>query len=57
MNNAGTAVVGGIETTSVSDLDRMFAVNTMSVFMMTKEVLPHLIETKGSIEFIFLFIF
>jgi len=49
VNNAGIAHVGTLESTSPSDLERLFAVNVKGVFHVAKAAIPHMKEKGGSI--------
>jgi len=49
VNNAAIAIFEDIEHFSVEDWDAQMAINTRSVFLMTKKTLPPLLETNGSI--------
>ena len=49
-NNVGIAVGGGMEDLSAEDWDRAFSVNVKSVFLVCREVLPHMVGCRnGSI--------
>ncbi|HXE07393.1 MAG TPA: SDR family NAD(P)-dependent oxidoreductase [Acidobacteriaceae bacterium] len=49
VNNAGIGLVGNIAATAEEDFDRVMRVNVHSVFLVTKALLPRLLETRGSI--------
>jgi NAD(P)-dependent dehydrogenase (short-subunit alcohol dehydrogenase family) len=50
MNNAGIAGFGSIETTSVEDWNKIFAVNVTGTFLTSKAVIPGMLkEGQGSI--------
>jgi 2-keto-3-deoxy-L-fuconate dehydrogenase len=49
VNNAGIGLVGSIEATEEEDFDRLMRVNAYSVFLVTKALIPRLLETRGSI--------
>ena len=49
VNNAGIGLVGDVASTSEEDFDRVMRVNVHSVFLVTKVMLPLLIESHGSI--------
>jgi NAD(P)-dependent dehydrogenase (short-subunit alcohol dehydrogenase family) len=50
VNNAGVGHVGTILTTSPDDLDRLWRVNVLGAYFLSREVLPAMIERKsGSI--------
>jgi len=50
VNNAGIAIVGGVEEMSEEDWDRTFAVNVKSVFLVGRRVLPDMRAARaGSI--------
>ena len=46
VNNAGVSYVGLLQDTSEQDYDRVFNVNMKSAFLLTKAVLPSMIEKK-----------
>ncbi|MFN0191157.1 MAG: SDR family NAD(P)-dependent oxidoreductase [Aestuariivirga sp.] len=47
VNNAGTAVVGGVEELSEEDWDRQFDVNVKSVYLMCRPVVPLMRKEGG----------
>jgi meso-butanediol dehydrogenase/(S,S)-butanediol dehydrogenase/diacetyl reductase len=47
-NNAGRLVVGGVMDQDLRDWDRTFAVNVRSVLLVTRAVLPHMLERPGT---------
>jgi len=49
VNNAGIGLVGDIAATAEEDFDRVMRVNAHSVFLVTKALLPKLLESRGSI--------
>lgn len=49
VNNAGIGLVGDIAATAEEDFDRVMRVNAYSMFLVTKAMLPKLLETRGSI--------
>jgi 2-keto-3-deoxy-L-fuconate dehydrogenase len=49
VNNAGIGLVGDVASTSEEDFERVMRVNVHSVFLVTKAMLPLLIESHGSI--------
>jgi NAD(P)-dependent dehydrogenase (short-subunit alcohol dehydrogenase family) len=49
VNNAGIGLVGDIATTAEEDFERVMRVNVHSVFLVTKALLPRLLEARGSI--------
>ncbi len=49
VNNAGIGLVGNIAATGEDDFERVMRVNVHSVFLVTKALLPRLLETRGSI--------
>ena len=49
VNNAGIAHVGGIATVEPDDFDRLMEVNVKSVYLVTRALLPLLLESRGSI--------
>ncbi|MDQ3249414.1 MAG: glucose 1-dehydrogenase, partial [Chloroflexota bacterium] len=46
-NNAGIAVVGGVEEISEDDWDRQFAVNVKSIYLVSRAVIPHMRTAGG----------
>lgn len=46
-NHAGTISIGPFLETSVEDWDRLMAINVRSMFLMTRAVLPQMIEAGG----------
>ena len=49
VNNAGIGLVGDLEHTSEEDFERVMRVNVHSVFLVTRAMLPLLLESHGSI--------
>ena len=49
VNNAGIGLVGGVEETELSDLQRLFRVNVEGTFLVTKHAVPLLTASGGSI--------
>jgi meso-butanediol dehydrogenase/(S,S)-butanediol dehydrogenase/diacetyl reductase len=49
VNNAAFAIFGPFEKTTTEDWRKLMATDLDSVFFATREVLPHLLKTKGSI--------
>src|SRR5258708_26710592 len=49
INNAGVSARGGFLDLPVEEWHRVFAINVDGVFNTTRSILPHLIETKGTI--------
>lgn len=49
VNNAGVGARGSFLDLPVEEWRRVFAINVDGVFNMTRSILPHLIETKGTI--------
>ena len=49
VNCAGIGLVGTVEETELSDLQRLFRVNVEGTFLVTKAALPLLIAVRGSI--------
>lgn len=49
VNSAGILAMGGIETATLAQYDRVMNINVRSVFHLTQLCVPHLIKTKGSI--------
>jgi NAD(P)-dependent dehydrogenase (short-subunit alcohol dehydrogenase family) len=46
-NNAGIAVVGGVEEISEADWDRQFAVNVKSIYLVSGQVIPYMRQAGG----------
>lgn len=44
VNNAGIAVFGRVDNTELADWDRVMAVNVTGTFLMSRAVVPHMIE-------------
>lgn len=49
VNNAGTGLVGSVEETELSDLQRLFQVNVEGLFLVTKAAMPLLLAAAGNI--------
>jgi Dehydrogenases with different specificities (related to short-chain alcohol dehydrogenases) len=49
VNNAGIGLVGGIEQTELEDFRRLFQVNVEGMFLVTRQAMPLLIASHGSI--------
>ena len=49
VNSAGILVGGATADLSLEDYERCMAINTTAAFVLTREVIPHLIATKGNI--------
>jgi NAD(P)-dependent dehydrogenase (short-subunit alcohol dehydrogenase family) len=49
VNSAGILCNGDTLSLALEDFDRCMNINTRSAFILTKNVLPHLIEAKGNI--------
>ena len=49
VNNAGTAVMGGIADVSVDDFDQVMSTNVRGPFLMIKHALPYLKKSHGNI--------
>jgi 2-keto-3-deoxy-L-fuconate dehydrogenase len=49
VNNAGIGLVGDVASTSEEDFERVMRVNVHSVFLVTRAMLPLLLESHGSI--------
>ncbi len=49
INNAGIGLVGGILETELADWDRLFQVNVTGMFLVTREAMPLLLASHGSI--------
>lgn len=47
VNNAGIGVWGRVEETTLDDWERVLAIDLTSVFLLTKEALPHLRRRRG----------
>ncbi|CAG9564682.1 unnamed protein product [Danaus chrysippus] len=48
VNNAGRLVMAGVRD-SITNYDKVSAVNVRGTYMLTQRAIPHLIETKGNI--------
>jgi len=48
-NNAGIVLPGSVETISVEDFDKIMAINTRGVFLVSKYAIPYLKKTRGTI--------
>jgi NAD(P)-dependent dehydrogenase (short-subunit alcohol dehydrogenase family) len=46
-NNAGIAIVGGIEEIGEEEWDRQFAVNVKSIYLVSRAVIPHMRAAGG----------
>ena len=49
VNNAGTLTMGPLTETSDEDIERVYRTNVFALLAVSREALPHLIKTKGSI--------
>ncbi len=49
INNAGIGLVGGIEETELTDLQRLFRVNVEGLFLVTKYCMPLLKQSQGTV--------
>jgi 2-keto-3-deoxy-L-fuconate dehydrogenase len=49
VNNAGIGLVGGIEETAAADFRRLYQVNVEGTYLVTKALLPRILESSGSI--------
>jgi 2-keto-3-deoxy-L-fuconate dehydrogenase len=49
VNNAGIGLVGNIEETSLDDFRKLFDVNVEGLYLVTKALLPALLQSKGTI--------
>ncbi|MGI8992103.1 MAG: SDR family NAD(P)-dependent oxidoreductase [Bryobacteraceae bacterium] len=49
INNAGIGLVGGIEETELTDLQRLFRVNVEGLFLITKHCMPLLKQSQGTV--------
>src|SRR5436305_11727994 len=49
VNNAGIGHVGGIQQTTVEDLDRLYNVNVRGMFSLTKAFMPNMLERKHGV--------
>jgi NAD(P)-dependent dehydrogenase (short-subunit alcohol dehydrogenase family) len=52
VHSAGLFRGGSVEKDSVSDFDRQYRVNVRAPYMMTKSLLPRLLERQGEIVFV-----
>jgi NAD(P)-dependent dehydrogenase (short-subunit alcohol dehydrogenase family) len=46
-NNAGIAVIGGVEDLSEEEWDRQYAVNVKGIFLVCRAVIPHMRQAGG----------
>ena len=49
VNNAGTMAMGPLVETSDEEIERVFRTNVFALLALSREAIPHLIKTKGSI--------
>ncbi len=49
VNNAGTHAMGPLIETSDEEIERVYRINVFGPLVLSREALPHLIKTKGSI--------
>lgn len=49
VNNAGTFIMSPLVETSDEEIERVYRVNVFALLALSREALPHLIKTKGSI--------
>src|SRR6266487_1526780 len=49
VNNAGIVLVGGVEETELGDFQRLFRVNVAGMFLCTRNAMPLLLASHGSI--------
>ena len=49
VNNAGIGHVGTVEDTEVNDFERLYRVNVLGVFLMTRAAMPLLVASRGSV--------
>ena len=49
VNNAGISHVGNIEQTSREDMNKLFDVNVMGMFHVTKEIIPSMVKNNGGV--------
>ena len=49
VNNAGTITMGPLKETSDEEIERVYRTNVFATLALSREALPHLIKTKGSI--------
>jgi NAD(P)-dependent dehydrogenase (short-subunit alcohol dehydrogenase family) len=49
VNNAGIAHIGNVEQTAVADMERLFRVNVLGVFLCSKAVIPGMLEHGGGV--------
>ncbi len=47
VNNAGIAIVGDVEEISEAEWDRQFAVNVKSIYLVSRQVIPHMRRAGG----------
>ena len=49
VNNAGISHIGNIEQTSREDMNKLFDVNVMGMFHVTKEIIPSMVKNNGGV--------
>lgn len=49
VNSAGVSHIGTVESTSIEDFDRLFAVNTRGTFLCMQACVPHMVRNGGGI--------
>ena len=49
VNNAGTMTMSPVAETSDEEIERVFRINVFALLALSREALPHLIKTQGSI--------
>ena len=49
INNAGIGMVGSIEETDAADFDRLYRVNVLGTYLVTRALLPKLLASAGTI--------
>ena len=47
LNNAGIAIVGDVEQISEAEWDRQFAVNVKSIYLVSRQIIPHMRQAGG----------
>ena len=49
VNNAGVSHIGNIESTTPSELDRLYQINVKSVYLVTKEIIGSMVENGSGV--------
>jgi NAD(P)-dependent dehydrogenase (short-subunit alcohol dehydrogenase family) len=49
VNNAGIGMVGSIEETDAADFDRLYRVNVLGTYLVTRALLPKLLTSAGTV--------